>query len=68
MYNFFRKAPIIINTLMVLVVLMINRIASPIYTAATKMASGPDKSVISEKIMAKTLINNEKVLATISGN
>jgi hypothetical protein len=50
-----------------------DRFADLTYSAATKMASArvpfrPDQSTISTKIMAKTLTNNEKLFARISGN
>jgi hypothetical protein len=50
-----------------------DRFADLPYSAATKMASArvlfrPDQSTISTKIMAKTLTNNEKLFARISGN
>jgi hypothetical protein len=70
-YNFFRKALIIIQNLMVLVVFIdkSDRFTDLPYTAVhvMKMASGQEQfrpnqiqSMISTKIMAKTLTNNEK--------
>jgi hypothetical protein len=50
-----------------------DRFADLLYSTVTKMASvrelfRPDQSTISTKIMAKTLANNEKLFARISGN
>jgi hypothetical protein len=49
------------------------RFADLPYSAVTKMASvrgpfRPDQTTISTKIMAKTITNNEKLVARISGN
>jgi hypothetical protein len=66
---------IIIQNLMFLVVFIdkSDRFADLPYSAVTKMASvrepfRPDQSTISTKIMAKTLTNNEKLFAMVSGN
>jgi hypothetical protein len=50
-----------------------DRFAELPYSAVTKMVSvrepfRPDQSTISTNIMAKTLANNEKLFARISGN
>jgi hypothetical protein len=50
-----------------------DRFADLLYSAVTKMASvrepfRSDQSTISTKIMDKTLTNNEKLFARVSGN